>query len=260
MFPTARHGYDACIDADTVAKMLRRWVDRLPELVTDTVDKDGLPVPFDRSRIFAYAFRHTYAQRHAGADTELHTLRDLMDHKSADTTMGYFKVSMQKRREAVETMRKHVVDRSGNAASTPSATAYEVRSVAVPFGNCTEPSNVKAGGGRCPIRFQCSGCAFYRPDPSFLPAVEDHIRALKAEREMARALGTAEFVVRNFSDQIDSFQNVVTSIRLQLEAMPEDDRRHLEEASAALRKVRAAAPAPVVLPVPSVPAQSTADE
>lgn len=49
-----------------------------------------------------------------------------------------------------------------------------------------------------------SGCAFYRPDPSFLPAVEDHIRALKADREMAKALGTAEFVVRNFSDQIDS--------------------------------------------------------
>jgi len=183
-----------------------------------------------------------------------------MDHKSADTTMGYFKVSMEKRRKAVETMRKHVVDRFGNPAPTSSATAYEARSIAVPFGNCNEPSNVKAGGGSCPIRFQCSGCAFYRPDPSFLPAVEDHIRALKADREMATVLGTAEFVVRNFSDQIDSFQNVVTSIRLQLEAMPEDDRRHIEEASAVLRKVRAAAPPPVVLPVPSIPARRSTDE
>lgn len=259
LFPTARHGYDACLDADTVAKMLRRWVDDLPELVTDTVDKDGLPLAFDRNRIFAYAFRHTYAQRHADAGTELHTLRDLMDHKSADTTMGYFRVSMEKRRQAVETMRKHVVDRSGTPAPTSSATAYEARSVAVPFGNCTEPSNVKAGGGRCPIRFQCSGCAFYRPDPSFLPAVEDHVRALKADREMARALGTAEFVVRNFTDQIDSFQSVVTSIKRQLEAMPEDERRHLEEASAVLRKVRAAAPTPV-LPVPSIPDRRSPDE
>ncbi|MFH9967645.1 tyrosine-type recombinase/integrase [Streptomyces mirabilis] len=259
LFPTARHGYDACLDADTVAKMIRRWVDGLPELVTDTVDKDGLPLAFDRNRIFAYAFRHTYAQRHADAGTELHTLRDLMDHKSADTTMGYFRVSMEKRRQAVETMRKHVVDRSGAPAPTSSATAYEARSVAVPFGNCTEPSNVKAGGGRCPIRFQCSGCAFYRPDPSFLPAVEDHIRALKADREMARALGTAEFVVRNFTDQIDSFHSVVTSIKRQLEAMPDDERRHLEEASAVLRKVRAAAPTPV-LPVPSIPARRSPDE
>ncbi|MEU4346154.1 tyrosine-type recombinase/integrase [Streptomyces sp. NPDC023838] len=111
LFPAARHGYDACIDSDTVAKMLRRWVDGLPELLTDTVDKDGNLLPFDRSRIFAYAFRHTYAQRHADAGTELNTLRDLMDHKSADTTMGYFKVSMEKRRKAVETMRQHVVDR-----------------------------------------------------------------------------------------------------------------------------------------------------
>ncbi len=176
--------------------------------------------------------------------------------------MGYFRVSMEKRRKAVETVRQHVVDRYGNPAPTPSATAYEARSVAVPFGNCKEPSNVKAGGGSCPIRFQCSGCAFYRPDPSFLPAVEDHIRALKADREMARALGTAEFVVRNFSDQIDSFQNVVTSLRRQIEVMPEEDRRHLEEASAVLRKVRAAAAPPTlpVLPVPTVPARRSTDE
>ncbi|MEV5205586.1 hypothetical protein [Streptomyces sp. NPDC053720] len=55
-------------------------------------------------------------------------------------------MSMEKRRKAVETMRQHVVDRAGNPAPTPSATAYEARSVAVPFGNCTEPSN-----GRCHV-------------------------------------------------------------------------------------------------------------
>lgn len=242
----------ACIDADTMARTLRRWVDGLPELLTDAADKHGQPLPFDRNRIFPYAFRHTYAQRHADAGTDLHTLRDLMDHKSADTTMGYFKVSIQRRRAAVEAMRTHVVDRYGQPRPTSSATAYEARSVAVPFGNCTEPSNVKAGGGQCPIRFQCSGCGFYRPDPSFLPAVEDHIRALKADRETARALDVAEFVVRNLTDQIDSFQNVVTSIRTQLAAMPDNERHHLEEAAAVLRKVRAAAPLPL-LPVPTFP-------
>jgi integrase len=255
LFPATKHGHDACIDADTMARMLRRWVDSLPELLTDTVDKDGQPLPFDRSRVFAYAFRHTYAQRHADAGTDLHTLRDLMDHKSADTTLGYFKVSVQRRRSAVETMRKHVVDRYGQPASTSSATAYEARSVAVPFGNCTEPSNVKAGGGKCPIRFQCSGCGFYRPDPSFLPAVEDHIRALKADRETARALDVAEFVVQNLTDQINSFQNVVSKIRTQLAVLPDNERRHLEEAAAVLRKTRVAAPLPL-LPFPSIPARS----
>ncbi|MGX6600607.1 hypothetical protein ACWKSP_00500 [Micromonosporaceae bacterium Da 78-11] len=119
-----------CLDTDTVGRTLRRWVDGLPELLT---------------------------------------LRDPMDHKSGDTTMGYFKVSIQ-------------------------------------------PSDVKPGGGQCPIRFSCSSCGFSRPDPSF--------------------------------------QNVVTSIGTQLAAMPDDERHHLKEAAAVRRTVRAAAPLPI-RPVPA---------
>jgi len=32
-----------------------------------------------------------------------------------------------------------------------------VGAVAVPFGACTEPSNVSAGGHGCPFRFRCLG-------------------------------------------------------------------------------------------------------
>jgi hypothetical protein len=257
LFPAAsRHAYDACIDSDTVARMLRRWVDDLPELRSDVLDADGSPLPFDRSKIFAYAFRHTFAQRHADAGTDLHVLRDLMDHKSVDTTLGYFQVSQKRRRQAVETMRMHIVDRDGNPMPTSSSLAYEARSVAVPFGNCVEPSNVKAGGQKCPIRFQCSGCGFYRPDPSFLPAVEDHIRALKADLETAQALDAAGFVIRNLRDQIDSFETVVTGIRAKLAAMPEAERHQIEAASTLLRKVRASAPTPI-LPIPQIRARNT---
>ena len=66
-----------------------------------------------------------------------------------------------------------------------------MRSVAVPFGNCIEPSNVKAGGKACPIRFQCAGCGFYRPDPSYIPAIEEHINSLTADREIASAMNAA---------------------------------------------------------------------
>ncbi|MFE3386327.1 tyrosine-type recombinase/integrase [Streptomyces anulatus] len=254
LFPAASaHNYDACVDSDTVSRMLRRWVDGLPRLDTDVFDRNGEPVPFDRSKIYPYAFRHTYAQRHADAGTDIHVLRALMDHKSTDTTMGYFRVSMQRRREAVEAMRGHVVDRLGRPMPTSLNLAYEGRSVAVPFGNCREPSNVKAGGKQCPIRFQCSGCGFYRPDPSFLPAVEDHIRALKADRETAMAMDAAAFVIQNFTDQIESFQGVVRSIHDRLKTMPLEERRQIEEAGAVLRKVRASA---VLLPMPEVPARS----
>ncbi|MGW8355549.1 hypothetical protein [Streptomyces wedmorensis] len=96
-----------------------------------------------------------------------------MDHRNFRTTLGYYKVSLKRKREAVTTMRMHVVDRSVNPARIASNTAYEAHSVTVPFGNCREPSNVKAGGSACPIRFQCAGCGFYWPDPSYLPAIEE---------------------------------------------------------------------------------------
>lgn len=42
-----------------------------------------------------------------------------------------------------------------------------VGQVAVPFGICTEPSNVKAGGQSCPCQFTCLGCGHFHSDPSF---------------------------------------------------------------------------------------------
>ena len=118
-------------------------------------------------------------------------------------------------------------------------TSYELRSVAVPFGNCIEPSNVKAGGKGCPIRFQCAGCGFYRPDPSYLPAIEEHINGLRADRETALALDAADFVTRNLADQADAFGQVAAAMRDRLTALPEDERVEVEQASAVLRKLRA---------------------
>ncbi|MGH3924315.1 MAG: hypothetical protein ACRDTT_15875, partial [Pseudonocardiaceae bacterium] len=104
----------------------------------------------------------------------------------ADTTSAYYQVSKEMKREAVDTLRVHAMDRHGGSAPMGSAAAYEARSIAVPWGNCVEPSNVKAGGKACPIRFQCSGCSSYRPEPSHLPAIEDQVRSLKANLELAR--------------------------------------------------------------------------
>ncbi|MFQ6398987.1 hypothetical protein ACLMAJ_36815 [Nocardia sp. KC 131] len=133
-----------------------------------------------------------------------------------------------------------MIDRNGHRAPIRSATAYQAKSVAVPFGNCHEPSNVKAGGKACPIRFQCAGCGFYRPDPSYLPAVEDHVRALETDREIAQAMDTDEFVVRDLTDQIAAFGQVVEVVREHLDQFPTDERHAVKEASVVLRRVRAA--------------------
>ena len=45
---------------------------------------------YDKSRIVLYAYRHTYAQRHADAGVGIDVLRELMDHRKLDTTKGYY--------------------------------------------------------------------------------------------------------------------------------------------------------------------------
>ncbi len=248
---------DPYFTTKNLADSLRAWVDAIPELPSDTVDAHGRREPFDRRRIYPYAFRHSYAQRHADADVPIDVLRDLMDHKQISTTQTYYRVTLKRKRDAVRTLRLQVVDRTGRPTATGSNIAYELRSVAAPFGNCTEPSNVKAGGGACPIRFQCAGCGFYRPDPSYIPAIEDHILALRADREKAMAMDVDEFVLRNLTSQIIAYQHVLDSMRTRLDALDPEQRREVDDASAVLRKVRAGT---MSRQLPLTPARASNDQ
>ncbi|MGH3896690.1 MAG: tyrosine-type recombinase/integrase [Pseudonocardiaceae bacterium] len=197
LFPAITNRYHH-LDSGFLSRVIRSWADSIPILNSEELGPEGTPVPFDRSKIFPYAFRRTFCQRYADAGVQLHVLQSLMDHKSADTTSAYYTVSKKMKREAVDTLRVHAVDRHGNPAPMATAAAYEVRSVAVPWGNCVEPSNVKAGGKACPIRFQCPGCSSYRPDPSHLPSIEDQVRSLKANLELARAMGAADYAIKDW--------------------------------------------------------------
>ncbi len=223
-----------------LAQALRAWVDAIPELHSDLPGSDGTPLAFDRRAIFAYAFRHSYAQRHADAGVGVEILKELMDHRDLKVTQGYYTISLKRKRQAIKIMSRYVHDRTGSPRpATGSAVAYELRSVAVPFGNCIEPSNVKAGGKGCQIRFQCAGCGFYRPDPSYLPVIEEHINALRADKETAAAMDADEFVVSNLADQASAFGAIAQSMRDRLATLPDDERDEIEAASAVLRKMRA---------------------
>ena len=189
--------------------------------------------------------RHTYAQRHADNGTPVDVLRLLMDHNSIQTTGGYYTISADRKRSAIETVGQLAIDRHGTPAPLTASTTYQMRSVAVPFGNCIEPSNVKAGGKACPIRFQCAGCGFYRPDPSYIPAIEEHINSLTADREIASAMDAAPFVIDNVNAQIGAFRNVLDTMCSVLDRLDAEQRDQVEEASAALRKARAGARLPL---------------
>ena len=151
------------MDPSDLSRIMRRWVDALPALL----DRDG--EPFDRSRVVPYAFRHSYAQRHADNGTPVEVLRELMGHRSMVTTQGYFRVRDERARQAVQTLAPLQVDRHGNRTmplveqlAASERLRRQVGQIAVPLGLCTEPSNVKARGHGCEYRYRCVGCEHFR--------------------------------------------------------------------------------------------------
>ncbi|MGI8416203.1 MAG: tyrosine-type recombinase/integrase [Nakamurella sp.] len=229
----------------TYAKKFRDWLAAMPPLVDVGLDEAGDARIVDKATIKPYGLRHAYAQRHADGGTDVDVLRELMDHRSLETTAGYYQVSFKRKQEAIRLLAPTAIDRHGRSAGFADETVYELSSVAVPFGNCTEPSNVKAGGKHCPIRFQCAGCSYYRPDPSFLPAIAEHITELRADRELATATDAAAWVIGNIDDQLAAFTTVHDRLTTDLQAMPDDTRQAVEDAGRELRKARAAVFIPV---------------
>ena len=67
--------------------------------------------------MFPYAYRHTYAQRHADAGVPVDVLRELMDHLNLITTQGYYHVREKRRRNAVDRVTAMQFDRHGNRTS-----------------------------------------------------------------------------------------------------------------------------------------------
>lgn len=234
------------ITPSCVRRAFNAWTAKIEAIDSELLGPDGTPEPFDRSAILPYALRHSYAQRHADAGVPVDVLKELMDHVSVTTTMGYYRISNKRKQQAITAVGAHAINAAGDPAPFTSPTAYQRASVSVPYGNCTEPSNVTAGGGACPIRFQCAGCGFYRPDPSYLPAVEEHVADLRKDRETARAMDAADYVITSLTAQIEAFAAVCDRMRQRLAELPAAERAEVEDASKLLRKARAGRQLPII--------------
>ena len=62
----------------------RGWADRLAPL------RGPGGAEFDPARLVPYAYRHTYAQRHADAGVGIDVLAELLDHRNLDVTRRYY--------------------------------------------------------------------------------------------------------------------------------------------------------------------------
>ena len=176
------------VSVQSLTQRHRDWISRMPALTL----ADG--TEYDKARISPYSWRHTYAQRHADAGIAPDVLRDLMGHRSINTTLGYYRVGEDRRRDAVDKVTAMAFDRHGNriwrdvrARLDAEHARHAISEVAVPYGRCTEPSNVAAGGGACPVRFRCAGCDHFRTDVSYLPDLTAYLDDLLRTRERLAA-------------------------------------------------------------------------
>jgi integrase len=232
-----------------LARAHRHWVDALPRLRSGERAEDGTEVEFDKAKVFLYAYRHTYAQRHADAGTRVEDLSELMGHDSLTTTQGYYRVTARRTRAAVDKLAAFQFDGRGNHIWLEVRGLLEhehqrraVGQVAVPFGICTEPSNVQAGGHACPFRFRCVGCGHFRSDPSYLPELRGYLEMLLRNRERVRAAAELEEWARAEampSDaEISRVRALVRRAEADLAQLSDDDRRQVEEAIRVVRRTR----------------------
>ncbi|MFE7664727.1 tyrosine-type recombinase/integrase [Streptomyces celluloflavus] len=231
------------IDATHFSGIHREWITALPEFHLD----DG--TVFDKEKIFPYAYRHSFAQRHADAGISIEVLSPLMDHDSYQSTRCYYRVKEVRLREAVDKVTAMQFDRHGQrvwgAVTTlldAERTRLAIGSVQVPFGTCSEPSNVAAGGGACPLRFRCVGCDHFSTDVSYLPELGAYLDGLLRQREKLRSMTEADDWARAEAapsdEEIARIRRLIRRVTEEVDQLTDAERAEIQQAAAMVRKTR----------------------
>jgi len=186
--------------------------------------------------------RHSYAQRHADEGVPPDVLRDLLGHDKIGTTLGYYRVSEKRVRVAIDRVSGHQFDSQGRRVFldirgllADEHARMRVGQVAVPFGICTEPSNVKAGGQACPYKFTCLGCGHFRSDPSYLQqllADRERVQAATELQDWAKAQVTPR------EEEIAQLRELIRGIEADVADLTEQDQALIADAVTVIRKTR----------------------
>jgi integrase len=256
LLPSPRRNPDGRtpISVDMLDGRHRAWVDALPTLRT----RDGVVV--DKSKITPYAWRHSYAQRHADAGVPIDVLAELLDHRDWGATRRYYRIGEDRRRAAVDTVTALSFDRHGNriwrdahSFLASEHARYAVGELAVPYGTCTEPSNVQAGGGACPVRFRCAGCDHFRTTVAHLPDLQAYLDDLLRTRERLAATidGVEEWARADATpseEEITRIRQLISRVKGDLDGLDGAERARIDDAVAVVRRHRAAHAVPLGMP------------
>jgi hypothetical protein len=178
--------------------------------------------------------------------------------------LGYYRVTEKRVRAAIDRVSPHQFDNQGrrvfadiHGLLTDEHARMRVGQVAVPFGICTEPANVKAGGHTCPYKFTCLGCGHFRSDPSYLPELKSYLQQLLADREQIRAATDlqdwAKTQLAPREEEISQLRELIHRIEVDVQDLTADDQAQIAEAVTVIRKTRQV----VNLGVPSTRPPST---
>jgi integrase len=246
LFPRDKGNKDGTkpIRADTYGNAHRIFADEIAHLL---LDADGQQV--NPALVVPYAYRHSYAQRHADAGVQPDVLRELMGHRSMRTTTVYYRITENRLRAAVDKVARHQFNAAGQRVFTSIAglladehARMRVGQVAVPFGTCTEPSNVKAGGHACPYKYTCAGCGHFRSDPSYLPELKSYLQQLLADRERLHAAADLQPWARAHTappgEQVTQVRQLIRRIEADMDSLSDTDRAQIQQAVTAIRTAR----------------------
>ena len=247
----------------------REWVASLPALRT----RDG--VEADKTKITPYVYRHCYAQRHADAGVPIDVLAELLDHRSYSMTRRYYRIGEDRRRAAVDTVTALSFDRHGNRIWRDARmlleserTRHAVGDVAVPYGTCSEPTNVKAGGGACPIRYRCAGCDHFRTNITYLPDLQAYLDDLLRTRERLAATidGVDEWArvdATPTDEEITRIRRLINRIKVDVADLDDAEQARIHDAVAIVRRHRGAHTVPLGMPIvtatPAAPATTDSE-
>jgi hypothetical protein len=117
-----------------------------------------------------------------------------------------------------------------------------IGAIHVPFGTCSEPSNVAAGGGACPLRFRCMGCDHYGTDVSYLPELHAYLDDLLRTREKLRSMTAADDWARAEAtpsdEEIRRVRRLIQRVTEDLDQLTDAERAEIQQAAAIVRKTR----------------------
>jgi hypothetical protein len=160
-------------------------------------------------------------------------------------------ITEKRTRAAIERIAAHRFDRHGRPAWREAEnlldehhTRLRIGQVAVPFGLCTEPTTVQAGGGACPLRFRCIGCSHFRTDASYLPDLRAYLQDQLRDRERILAAAELDDWARADAapsdEEISRIRHLIRRIEEHLDELTEDERAQIQEAVTVIRRTRPA--------------------